>query len=267
MSDQLTVEHPPIVTAPVTEAAPKQVVSLVWNEPFRWLGLGWRDFASHPVISFLYGLPFWCMALVLEAVFHAEPEYAMSVVSGGLLIAPFVAMGLYDLSRRREKFQRFNPLGSLTCWKKHLRSMGMLTGILLVIAMLWGRASLIITALFFDTVMPSDFDVMEAALDAQNWEFVIAYVAVAGASVALLFTLCVVSVPMILDRDTDAITAAIASAEVVGNNTGVMVLWAALIVVLVAVSVWLPFFAGLAVAAPVLGHASWHAYRSVVRWM
>ena len=267
MSDQLTVEHPPIFIAPVTEAAPRQIVSLAWSEPLRWLGLGWRDFVSHPVISFLYGLPFWCMALVLEAVFHAEPEYAMSMVSACLLMAPFVAIGLYDLSRRREKLQRFNALGSLTCWKKHLRSMGMLTGILLVIAMLWGRASLIITALFFDTVLPSDFDVMDAALDARNWDFVIAYVAVAGAFAALLFTLCVVSVPMILDRDTDAITAAIASAEVVGNNTGVMVLWAALIVGLVAVSIWLPFFAGLAVAAPVMGHASWHAYRSAVRWV
>jgi uncharacterized membrane protein len=71
---------------------------------------------------------------------------------------------------------------------------------------------------------------------------------------------------MILDRDTDAITAAMTSMQVVGKNTGVMLLWAALISVLVGVSVLLPMAVGLAVVGPLLGHASWHAYRDSVRW-
>jgi uncharacterized membrane protein len=71
---------------------------------------------------------------------------------------------------------------------------------------------------------------------------------------------------MILDRDTDAITAAITSVEAMGKSTVVMLLWAALIVLLVGVSVLLPMAVGLAVVGPLLGHASWHAYRDSVRW-
>jgi uncharacterized membrane protein len=204
------------------------------------------------------------MALVLDAVFQFEPEYAMLAVSVCLLFGPFVAMGLYDSSRRREQGLAPDFMGSLTCWKQHLRSMGVLAGVLLVLALLWGRASLVVTALFFNTIMPSDFDVMEAALNADNWEFVIAYAVVGGAFAALVFSLAVVSVPMILDRDTDAITAAITSMEAMGKNTAVMLLWAALIAFLVGVSVLLPMAVGLAVVGPLLGHATWHAYRDSV---
>jgi uncharacterized membrane protein len=83
----------------------------------------------------------------------------------------------------------------------------------------------------------------------------------------LVFTLSVVSIPMVLDRDTDAITAAILSAEVVRLNPGVMLLWGALIVVMIVLSLLLPLALGLAVVGPLLGHASWHAYRGSVRWL
>lgn len=215
----------------------------------------------HLGTSQFYGLPFWCIALVLHGVFHTEPEYAMMVVSGCLLLGPFVAMGLYDLSGRREQGLAPDFMGSLICWKQHLRSTSLLVG---VAALLWGRASLIVTALFFNTNMPSDFDVMDAALNADNWEFVIAYAVVGGAFSALVYSLSVVSVPMILDRDTDAITAAISSIEVVSKNTAVMLLWAALIALLVGVSELLPLAVGMTVVGPLLGHASWHAYRDSV---
>jgi uncharacterized membrane protein len=107
---------------------------------------------------------------------------------------------------------------------------------------------------------------MEAALNADNWEFVIAYAVVAGVFAALVFCISVVSVPMILDRDTDAITAAITSLDVVGKNTAAMLLWALLVVLIAGISALLPLAVGLAVAGPLLGHASWHAYRNSVRW-
>ena len=75
-----------------------------------------------------------------------------------------------------------------------------------------------------------------------------------------------VSVPMILDRDTDAMTTAIPSLKAVGKNPAVMLLWPSLIVLLVGVSVMLPMAIGLAVVGPLLGHASWHAYRNSMRW-
>ena len=266
MTNTLTEESPlPFVPA-ISEAAPKQIHLLPWSAPFGWLKMGWRDFAARPLTSLFYGSPFWSMALVLDAVFQFEPEYAMMAISVCLLLGPFVTMALYDMSRRREQGLEFDFMGSLTCWKTHLRSMGMLVGVLLVLALLWGRASLIVTALFFSTIMPSDFDVMEAALNVDNWEFVIAYAIVGAAFSVLVFSLAVVSIPMILDRDTDAISAAIASMGAMGKNTTVMFLWAVLLVLLVGVSVLLPMSVGLAVIGPLLGHASWHAYRDTVRW-
>jgi uncharacterized membrane protein len=266
MTDTVLKSFPLAYIPPAAEAAPKQIKQLHWSAPFSWLKLGWRDMAAHLGTSQFYALPFWCMALVLHGVFHTEPEYAMTMLSACLLLGPFVAMALFDSSRRREQGLAPDFMGSLLCWKQHLRSIGMLVGVLLVLSLLWGRASLIVTALFFNTNMPADFDVMDAAINADNWEFLIAYAVVGSGFAALVFSLAVVSVPMILDRDTDAITAAITSMEAVGKNTAVMLLWAALMALLIGVSVMLPMAVGLAVVAPLLGHASWHAYRDAVRW-
>jgi uncharacterized membrane protein len=266
MSNTSLEASPHPYVPPIPESANKEINLLRWNSPFRWLKLGCQDMAAHPAISLFYGLPFWCMALILDAVFELEPEYAMMTLSLCLLLGPFVAMGLYDLSRRRERGTAPDFMGSLTCWKQHLRSTGMLVGVLLVLELLRGRASLIVTALFFNAIMPSDFDVMEAALNSGNWSFVIAYTVVAGAFAALVFCLSVVSVPMILDRDTDAITAAITSMKVVSKNTAVLLLWAVLIALLIGVSLQLPMALGLLVVGPLLGHASWHTYRDAVRW-
>ena len=251
--------------APVSEAPSKEIMQLPWSAPLRWLRLGWRDIAAHPGTSLFYGLPFWSMALILHGVFHVGPEYSMTVIVGCLLLGPFVAMGLYDLSRRNEHGIARDFVGSLTCWKHHLSSMGILVVVLLVLSLLWGRVSLVVTALSFSTNIPSDLDVMDAALDAGNWEFIATYATVGVAFSALIFSLLVVSIPMILDRDTDAITAAITSFQVVGNNIAVMLLWAALIGLLVLVSVLTPYSVGMAVVAPLLAHACWHAYRDSVR--
>jgi len=245
--------------------ASKEIILLPWGAPLRWLRLGWHDFATHPGTSVFYGLPFWCMALILHGVFHIGPEYSMTMIVGCLLLGPFVAMGLNDLSRRNELGLARDFMGSLTCWKLHLNSMGILVVVLLVLSLLWGRVSLVVTALFFSTNIPPDLDVMDAALDAGNWEFIATYTTVGGAFSALIFSLVVVSIPMILDRDTDAITAAITSLQVVGNNIAVMLLWAVSIGLLVMVSVLTPYSVGMAVVGPLLAHASWHAYRDSVR--
>ena len=252
---------------PPSEAPPKEVMRLSWAAPLHWLALGWRDLASHPGISLFYGVTFCCMAWALDAVFRNKPEYTMTLASGCLLVGPFLALGLYDVSRRREQGLLPGFAQSLTCWKPHLRCMGMLVGVLIVLELLWGRASLVVIAVFFNTGMPSSVGVVQAVFNPDNWEFVLAYTVVGGFFAVLVFAIAVVSIPMILDRDTDAITAAITSLEVVVNNTAVMLLWGALIAALVALSLMLPGAAGLLLAGPLLGHASWHAYRGSVRWL
>jgi uncharacterized membrane protein len=144
--------------------------------------------------------------------------------------------------------------------------MGMLVLVLIVLELLWGRASLVVFAVFFNTGMPSTAGVMTAIFNPDNWEFLLVYLVVGGAFAGLVFSVAVVSIPMILDRDTDAISAAITSLQVVFGNLGVMVLWGVLLSSLVFVAL-LPWGAGLILVGPLLGHASWHAYRESVRWL
>ena len=257
--------HEPYVPPP-SGAPRKIIVALSWGQPFTWLRKGAADLMAHPGIAAFYGVAFCTMAIVLATVFRSKPEYTMSIASGCLLVGPFLAMGLYEVSRRRERGITPELGASVTCWDSHLGSMGLLVLVLVVLELMWGRASLVVFAVFFNTGMPSTTGVLQAVFNPQNWEFVAAYAVVGGAFAALVFGIAVVSIPMILDRDTDAISAAITSLEVVFNNTGVMLLWGVILTTLVVLAMLLPLSLGLLVVGPWLGHASWHAYRGAVEW-
>ncbi len=239
--------------------------ALRWRDPFVWLAAGGRDLARAWRVSLLFGVCFWLMAVVLGAVFRSLPEYTMSFVSGCFLVGPFLAMGLYESSRRRAMGEPQDLGASLTCWDTHLGSMGMLVLVLVVLELLWGRASLVVFAVFFNTGMPSTTGVVQAIFNPENWEFVAVYSVVGGVFAALVFSTCVVSIPMILDRDTDAITAGLTSIQVVLGHPGVMLLWGALIVALLLAAMLMPWALGVLIIGPWLGHASWHAYRGSVR--
>jgi uncharacterized membrane protein len=260
-----TEEDPPPYIPPPPEGPRRDIARLRAGDPFRWLQLGWRDLIAHAGIGLFYGICFWLMALVLAYVFRNRPEYVMSIASGCLLVGPFMAMGLYEVSRRREAGIAPDLASSLTCWDTRLRSVGLLVLVLVVLELIWGRASLVVFAVFFNTGMPSTTGVLQAVFNPENWEFVAVYLLVGGAFAVLVYAIAVVSIPMILDRDTDAISAAITSLQVVFQNTGVMVLWGLMISLLVALAL-LPWGLGLVVVGPWLGHASWHAYRGAVAW-
>ena len=263
-ADELPVMAEPYVLPPPT--GPQALMTALGpGAPFRWLAAGWRDLRAHPGIGLFYGTCFWLMALILGAVFRAKPEYTLTIASGCLLVGPFLAMGLYEVSRRRELGLVPELSVSLTCWDSHIRSMGMLILVLIVLELLWGRASLVVFAVFFNTGMPSTTGVINAIFNAENLEFIGVYLAVGGMFAALVFSTAVVSIPMILDRDTDAVSAAITSIRVVFSNPGVMLLWGVLITLLITVAL-LPWGLGLVVIGPLLGHATWHAYRGAVRW-
>ncbi len=233
-------------------------------DPLRWLWRGLLDLCSQPWIAFFYGVCFWGMALAVGTIFQNNPEYTLSAISGSLLLGPFLAMGLYDVSMHLERGERPSFRSSLTCWKSHLRSMSMLVLVVLLLELLWGRASLVVFAVFFNTGgLPSTATALDAVLNPQNWEFVAAYVCVGGFFAGLVFATMMVSIPMILDRDTDAITAGITSLRVFFDRTAVAVWWGALITLMVVLAM-LPSAVGLLLVGPWLGFASWHAYRGSV---
>jgi uncharacterized membrane protein len=251
---------------PPSEAPAKSIVPITFFAPLHWLSRGWYDLRSQPGISAFYGVAFWTMALVLGAVFRSKPEYTMSIASGCLLVGPFLAMGLYEVSRRVEAGLQPQLGASVTCWDSHLKSMGMLVLVLIVLELLWGRASLVVFAVFFNTGMPSTTGVVAAIFNPENLDFIAVYLVVGGGFAMLVFSISVVSIPMILDRDTDAISAAITSLEVMFHNTAPMLLWGFIIAVLVGASLFTPWSVGLVAIGPLLGYASWYAYRAAVQW-
>jgi uncharacterized membrane protein len=254
-------EIPQVVPPPSPQLRPIGVL-----EPFRWLAAGWRDLRVAPGTSLFYGVCFWAMAALLAAVFRHMPEYTISFISGCFLVGPFLAMGLYEVSRRHERGEPQDFAESLTCWDRHLGSMGLLVLVLLLLELLWGRASLVVFAVFFDTGMPTTSTVLAAVFNPSNWEFLAVYLAVGGVFAALVFSTCVVSIPMILDRDTDAITAGLTSIRVVAQHTGPLLVWGFLLVALVLAAFLLPWSLGILLVGPWVGHATWHAYRGCIGW-
>lgn len=266
LPDPLETTSPAPYFLPPPEGPHKDIATLALSAPWRWLALGWQDMRADAGIALFYGLCFWLMAVLLALVFRSKPEYVMSIAAGCLLVGPFLAMGLYEVSRRREAGLTPDLVSSLTCWDTRLRSIGLLVLVLIVLELVWGRVSLVVFAIFFNTGMPSTTSVVKALFNPQNWQFIAVYLAVGGAFAALVYALAVVSIPMILDRDTDAISAAITSVQVVFANPAVMMFWGALITTMVVVALW-PWGLGLVLVGPWLGHASWHAYRGAVGWL
>jgi len=262
---ELPVMDRPYVPPP-KEGPQARLKLLPLSAPWRWLVQGFEDLRASPGIGLFYGTVFWLMAQVLALVFRRSPEYTLSIVSGCLLLGPFLAMGLYEVSRRREQGLPQNLAASLTCWGGHIKSMSMLVLVLMVLELLWGRASLVVFAVFFNTGMPSTTGVIEAIFNPDNLDFVAVYLFVGGVFATLVYAISAVSIPMILDRDTDAISAGITSVRVFFGELAVMLLWALVLSLLVVLSFLSPWMLGLIVVGPWLGHASWHAYRGTLDW-
>ena len=235
---------------------------LTLGSPLRWLAAGWRDFVRCPGIGLFYGACFMAMGWLLMAVFEHAPAYVLALSAGFLLTGPFFCLGLYQASRRLERGETPDLGNSLLAWDQRTGALAIFGFVLLVLEMLWGRASLIIFAVSFDG-MPDFKGSLLALLNPENLQFIIAYLAVGGLFAGLIFAVSVVSIPMILDRPTDAISAGLTSLRLVLGQPLVMLFWGALITGLVVLAM-LPWFAGLLVVGPVLGHASWHAYRAAV---
>jgi uncharacterized membrane protein len=246
-----TAASPPIVLKP-----------LRLGDPPRWLLLGWRDFMRAPGIGLFYGACFMIMGWALLEVFEQAPAYTMALSAGFLLMGPFLCLGLYRVSQRLENGEKPDFGDSLLAWDTRTGQLAIFGFVLLVLEMLWGRATLVVFAVSFDG-MPDFRGSLLALVAPENLPFIAAWVAVGAVFASLIYAVSVVSIPMILHRQTDAVTAGLTSLRLVLTQTGVMVWWGLLIALLVGVAL-LPWFAGLLLAGPVIGHASWHAYRAAV---
>jgi uncharacterized membrane protein len=259
-SESTQPSSPPDVDA---GAAPRiDLRTLPLGAPLQWLAAGWRDFVRAPGIGLFYGGCFMVMGWALLKVYEHAPAYMLALSAGFLLMGPFLCLGLYRASQRLEAGERPDFGDSLLAWDTRTAQLGIFAFVLLVLEMLWGRATLVVFAVSFDG-MPDFKGSLLALLDPDNIGFIVAWLAVGAVFAGLIFSISVVAMPMILHRQTDAITAGLTSLRLVLGQPGVMLLWGLMIAVLVGLAL-LPWFAGLLVVGPVVGHASWHAYRHAV---
>lgn len=233
--------------------------------PVAWLVRGWDDFRAAPLASGFYGAAFAAMGWALLALYDFAYQYVSTLAGAFLLAAPFLATGLYALSRDRERGGKPRFIASLTAWRENIGGLGVYVLVVTVIFLVWARASLVTFALFSAGTMPDLKDFLAKAFSLGNIEFVLVYFAAGGMFATLVFAVSVVSVPMLLDRNNDAVSAAILSVLVLAKNPGTMALWALSIVLLTGIGLATAFL-GLVITMPVIGHATWHAYRDCVAW-
>ncbi|SEA71793.1 DUF2189 domain-containing protein [Variovorax sp. YR216] len=255
------MEHP-LDSQSYLEAPAVRRVSVL--RAFAWLRSGARDLVFRPGVSFGIGAVVAVVGLILMAATWQATYLAPALLGGFLLVAPFVAMPLYALSRQREQSAKPDSTLAFRAWKGNADSIA-LFGLVLVLAYLaWERLAAIVFALFYTEQVQHVPHLPPALLlSGQAPSLVLAFLAVGATVAVLVFALGVVSVPLLMDRPMDVITAALTSLRCCARNPGAMLLWAALIATLTALG-FATFMLGLIVIFPWLAHASWHAYREMV---
>ena len=231
-----------------------------------WLAAGWRDFWTRPAASIAYGVGVFVLsaAFVWTLVQFGRDYILFPSLAGFLIVAPFLAIGLYEKSRAIGEGRDID-LGAMLRVRPSAGAQVFFTGLLLtLLTLVWNRAAVIIWALFFGvTAFPGLDNVVEILLRTPSgWAMLIVGTAVGGLFASFAFAISVFAVPMLLDRPVDALTAMGTSMNLVWNNLLPMIAWGAMVLVLFAICVATGLL-GMIVIFPLLGHATWHAYKAV----
>ena len=233
---------------------------------FGWLSAGWRDFTILPAASVSYGVLVFLVSVVTTVgLFALRHDYILlPAFAGFMVVGPVIGIGLYEKSRRLEE-GRSVSLWRMIFVRPESGGQILFAGVLLLLlTLLWMRAAVILYALFFgvrpfpgiDRIVPMLFTT-EA-----GWAMLVVGSAVGGLFAAFAFAISAFSIPMLLSERTDALTAMGTSMALVWNNLPVMLTWAAIMLALIFAGM-ITGLLGMIVVFPVLGHGSWHAYRTM----
>ncbi|WP_434621188.1 DUF2189 domain-containing protein [Tabrizicola sp. M-4] len=251
-------------------AALPEVLSLDAGDLRHALREGWRDFVAHPAYGAFFASVYVAGGWLLTFAFTAKGQmwWTLPAAAGFPILGPFIACGLYEISRRREAGQGMvlsEILGAVLRQKD--RQIPSMAAVIVVFFLFWNFLSHMIFALFLGKATMTNVSSSLAVFLTPEGMMMLAFGTAVGAVFAtLLYALTVVSLPMLLDdREVDFVTAMLTSLALVRENPVIMLGWGAFIAVLLFVGM-LPGFLGLFVVLPVLGHASWHLYRRAIAW-
>jgi len=241
--------------------------SITTDDVHAALAQGWADFRAAPQFGLFFGAIYALggMAIFGQLWLWDRPFWIIPFAFAFPLIGPFVAVGLYEVSRRRESGEPLDwaeVLGAV--WRERGRQMPSMAFVVLAGFMIWLWFARLIVALFVGRMAMGTYSDIEHLLVTGNGlSMLVVGTAVGGVIAFLLFAITAVSLPMLLDRDVDYVTAMVTSFNAVTSNLVPMLVWAFIIGAGLMVAM-VPFFLGLLVVLPALGHGTWHLYRKVV---
>jgi len=256
-------------TTPVYQQGPDMVPGIrkiTLDHPWQWIAAGWRDFQQAPVASLSYGLIFVVVSYLLTIFFYSGALFYLvpPLAAGYFLIAPILAVGLYDISRRLENGEEANLSLALSALKRNPTNL-LIMGLVLMMALLvWIMIANLVFAIFYSGVsLTIENFIPSLFLSGENTGFLAAGIISGGIIALLVFSMSVISVPMLVDREVNVLVAVTTSVRSMIENPRALLLWGALIVMFVWLGL-MTFYIGFALFMPIIGHASWHAYRDLV---
>ena len=249
---------------PVTIA---EVRDISTDHPWRWLSAGWQDIKAAPAQSLGYGLALAIISYLLTISVVASGMYFLfpQLLAGFFLVAPLLAIGLYAISRQLEAGEEAS-LGKAMkqVWTNSFHTFNM--GLVLIVSLIaWVTLAHLIVALTFTGITPATWQGFLTSLFG-SWEGLQLLVVgiSSGAVIAfIIFSISAVSVPMLLDRNSNVFDAIQTSWNAVRSNFLPMLLWAAILVAII-IAGFITLYVGLVILFPLAAHATWHAYRDLV---
>lgn len=235
-------------------AAPSRELEI--SAPFNWLRLGWQDLCKAPKQSLTYGSVMLVISYIVSllAYYLGELSFFLSLVSSFIFMGPVIAIGLYSISCQLSLGLKPRLGYCLREGRKHMGDELIFAFVLLIVFLIWARAASMVHVFFPIKANP---EMKELLL------FFSIGTVVGAIFTALIFTISAFSLPMIMDKKVDMITAIVTSINAVLRNKKVLFLWGMIIVALVLLGL-LTAMIGLVVLLPLIGHATWHAYKDTI---
>ncbi|WP_342075961.1 DUF2189 domain-containing protein [Yoonia sp. SS1-5] len=229
------------------------------------LRAGLRDFRTAPQFGLFFSAVYVLGGFFMIWAGAGHVTWTLATSLGFPLVAPFAAAGLYEVSRRMEAGHALiwtQVLGIV--WRERSGQLPWLGAIIVFYFLFWTFLAHMIFALFMGlSTMTNISESWDVFLTTQGLMMIGAELIIGAVLAFLLFALTVVSLPLVLDREVDFVTAMLTSLRAVRENLTIMLVWAGLIAIMTFAAL-IPWFLGLMIVLPVLGHATWHLYRKVI---
>jgi uncharacterized membrane protein len=247
----------------VSTDAPLPVRVIDLARPAAWLRAGWSDFVRSPLAGLVHGAFVAVGGWVVVLVSLRYGWVAPGAFSGFVILGPILVTGLYEISRLQARGQSAGMRDAVTAWRRGTAPLVWLGLLLAVLGTLWVLVSALLFTIFAPAPLRGPLEFLRYAFLEQSELLFAMWAVVGGMGVAVVFAVTAVSPPLLLGRRVGLRQALLTSVRAVGENPGPMTLWAIVILVATSASI-VTGMLGFLVTVPVLGHASWHAYRDLV---